>query len=117
VVVETPPTGVELEVVVQPLAQSQVDEYDEVELELEVVDEETGLAGVESQELEVVEYELVQVELVVDGVVLVVDVVGVVVGPYGVGLEVVVVVLDVPLPEVAAPAQEQPVNSGLIFCA
>lgn len=47
---------------------------------------------------------------------LVVDVVGVV---YEVGLEVVVVELDVTLlvVVVVVPAQEQPVNSGLMFCA
>lgn len=49
---------------------------------------------------------------------LVVDVVGVVGVVYEVGLEVVVVELDVTLlVVVVVPAQEQPVNSGLMFCA
>jgi hypothetical protein len=49
-------------------------------------------------------------------VVLVVDVVGVV-GPYDVELEVVVMLDETLLDVVVVPAQEQPVKSGLMFCA
>jgi len=38
-------------------------------------------------------------------------------GIYGVVLEVVLVVLDVTVLDVVEPRQEQPVNSGLMFCA
>jgi hypothetical protein len=70
--VDAAPTGVELELVLQALPQAQVEDEDgEVALELElvvvleVVDRDTGMTGLETEELEVEEYELVQLELVV----------------------------------------------------
>jgi hypothetical protein len=67
---DTPPTGVELELQAPPQAQDEEAEL-ELVVVLEVVDEEAGLAGVETEELQVEEYEPLQVELVVVEVALV----------------------------------------------